>query len=258
MSLRSRRCRGVLEVKRTGIDAHDRGPYQLFMLVLCGMALLVLGTGAFVQWSESTRTILNYADNVVCALFLIDFLITLRRAPDKKHYLLTWGWIDLLSSIPMIDALRWGRVARAMRILRVLRGVKSARALTHFMLGKRTESAVLASVLVALVVVVASSIAVLEFEKPDGGNIATAQDAMWWSVSTMTTVGYGDRYPITSEGRLVAVFLMAAGVGLFGTLSGAIASWFLSPVAKEADVDLEEIKRLLLEVRSRLKDQQTL
>lgn len=207
-------------MKRTGIDAHDRGPYQLFMLALCGMALLVLGTGAFVQWSESTRTILSYADDVVCALFLVDFLITLRRAQDKKHYLLTWGWIDLLSSIPMIDALRWGRVARFMRILRVLRGVKSARALTHFMLGKRTESAVLASVLVALIVVVASSISVLEFEKPDGGNIATAQDAMWWSISTMTTVGYGDRYPITSEGRLVAVFLMATGVGCLARSPG--------------------------------------
>ncbi len=221
--------------------------------MLCGIALLVLATGAFVQWSESTRTILNYADNVVCALFLIDFLITLRPAQDKMHYLLTWGWIDLLSSVPMIDALRWGRVARAMRILRVLRGVRSARALTHFMLGKRTESAVLAAVLVALVVIVASSISVLEFELPEGGNIATAQDAMWWSISTMTTVGYGDRYPITSEGRLVAVFLMATGVGLFGTLSGAIASWFLSPAAKDADVDLEEVKRLLLEVRNRLK-----
>ena len=79
---------------------------------------------------------------------------------------------------------------------------------------------------------------------------------MWWSISTMTTVGYGDRYPITSEGRLVAVFLMATGVGLFGTLSGAVASWFLSPATTDADVDREEIKHLLLEVRNRLKDQQ--
>jgi voltage-gated potassium channel len=65
----------------------------------------------------------------------------------------------------------------------------------------------------------------------------------------MTTVGYGDWYPITSEGRLVAFFLMAAGVGLFGTVSGAVASWFLSPAAEEAEVDLEEIKALLVELR---------
>ena len=70
----------------------------------------------------------------------------------------------------------------------------------------------------------------------------------------MTTVGYGDRVPITSEGRIVAIFLMAAGVGLFGTQSGAIASWFLSPAAQAADLDREEIKALLRDVRSRLAD----
>jgi hypothetical protein len=60
--------------------------------------------------------------------------------------------------------------------------------------------------------------------------------------------------PITSKRRLVAVFLMAAGVGLCGTLSGAIASWFLSPAAKETDLDLQEVKHLLLKVRGRLKE----
>lgn len=54
---------------------------------------------------------------------------------------------------------------------------------------------------------------------------------MWWAISTMTTVGYGDAYAVTSEGRLVAVFLMAAGVGVFGTLAGLAASWFLSPAS---------------------------
>jgi voltage-gated potassium channel len=118
-------------------------------------------------------------------------------------------------------------------------------------MARRAESAFLASILISIFMIVACSIAILEFEVPEGGNIATAQDAMWWAVSTMTTVGYGDRYPITSEGRLVAVFLMAAGVGLFGIVSGSVASWFMSPAAKHADVDLEEIKHLLQELRDR-------
>ena len=242
---------------RSGKSSPDHGPYQLFMLILSVWALAVLAATRFLPWSESTRTILSYADNLVCGLFFIDFVVTISRAQDRRRYFVTWGWIDLLSSIPTVDALRWGRIARVMRIVRVLRAVKSVRALTHFMANRRAESAVLASLLIALLVLVASSIAILEFEMPEGGNIASAEDAMWWAVSTMTTVGYGDRYPITSEGRLVAVFLMAAGVGLFGTLSGAVASWFLSPATKEADVDLQEVKVLLLEVRNQLKESQS-
>lgn len=228
-------------------------PYELFMLTLCVWALIVLAAGTFIRWDESTRTILEYADLVICLLFFSDFVVTFTRAKgwDKWAYLRSWGWIDLLSSIPTVDALRWGRAARLTRILRVLRGVKSARELTHFVVDRRAESAFLAAMLVSLLLVVSCSIAVLEFEVPDGGNIQTAQDAMWWAVSTMTTVGYGDRYPITAEGRIVAIFLMAAGVGLFGTMSGLIASWFLSPNAKETDSDLEEIKSLLLELRNR-------
>lgn len=194
----------------------DVTPYQLFMLSLCAWALIILGAGSFFRWSESTRMILAYADTVVCGLFFVDFLFAFSRAPRKLRYLRTWGWIDLLSSIPTLDSLRWGRAARVMRILRVLRGVKSARAMAHFVVGRREESALLASLLLSLLLIVCCSIAVLEFEVPAGGNIASAEDAMWWAVTTMTTVGYGDRYPITSEGRMVGIFLMAAGVGVFG------------------------------------------
>ena len=78
----------------------------------------------------------------------------------------TWGWIDLLSSIPTVDTLRWGRAGRMMRIIRVLRGLKSARALTHFVVGRRAESAFLASILVALLLLVSARIAIVEFEVP--------------------------------------------------------------------------------------------
>ena len=139
-----------------------------------------------------------------------------------------------------------------MRILRVLRGLKSARTVAHFLASKRQESAFLASVLLCLLIIVSCSIAVLQFEVPGGGNIASAQDAVWWAASTMTTVGYGDKFPVTMEGRMVAVFLMAAGVGAFGVLSGLVAAWFLSPVVQETDSDVEELKTLIRQLQAQI------
>jgi voltage-gated potassium channel len=230
----------------------DVGPYQLFMLTLCVWALMTLSAGTFFPLDPATQTILDYADTAVCVLFFADFLYTFSRAPNKARYFFTWGWIDLLSSIPTVGPLRWGRAARALRILRILRAVRSTRALAQFVLGRRAEFAFLSSVLLSLLLTVVASITMLEFEVPAGGNIQTAEDAMWWALSTITTVGYGDRYPTTSEGRLVAVCLMAAGVGMFGTLSGLIASWFLSPAAMEADTDLARIETQLVVIHGQL------
>ncbi|MBM3854857.1 MAG: two pore domain potassium channel family protein [Verrucomicrobia bacterium] len=90
--------------------------------------------------------------------------------------------------------------------------------------------------------IVTSSVAMLWFERGEGANIRTAGDAVWWSVATVTTVGYGDRYPVTTDGRLVAGTLMIAGVGLFGALSGLVASLFLG--------NREDEKALAAEIRA--------
>jgi voltage-gated potassium channel len=65
----------------------------------------------------------------------------------------------------------------------------------------------------------------LQFENSPESNIRTAEDALWWSYTTITTVGYGDRYPVTSEGRIIGVMLMTVGVGIFGTYTAIISSW---------------------------------
>ena len=224
------------------------GPYQLFVLVLCVWAILILGVDSAVSLAPETRTILLYADTLVCGIFFGDFLHSLYKAPNRGAYLLRWGWIDLLSSIPSVGVLRIGRAARIMRVLRVLRGVKSAGAIAHFVAARRAQSTVLVSVLLAILLLVVASIAILQFESSPAANIRTAEDAMWWAVSTMATVGYGDRYPVSAEGRVVAVFLMVGGVGLFGVVSGLVASWFLTPVAKDSESELEEIRDLLRQV----------
>lgn len=227
--------------------------YELFVLFLCVFALGVLTVEAIVAVDPATRTILDYADVLVCALFLVDFVVSFTRAPNRWRYLYTWGWIDLLSSIPMLDPLRWGRIARMARIFRVLRAVKATRIIASFVLDRRSESALLAAALISILLVVFSSIAMLHVETgAEGINIKTAEDALWWAFATVTTVGYGDRFPVTSEGRFIAVMLMTAGVGLFGTFSGLVAAWFLAPGAKTQETELEALRQELAAIKQLL------
>jgi voltage-gated potassium channel len=232
-------------------------PYLVFMLLLSLIALVALAVEVAFPLDQGTRTILAYGDLLVCGLFFLDFLIVLRRAEDKWKYLATWGWLDLVSSVPAVSALRFARAARVVRILRVLRGVRAARILTRFVLERRAQSAVLAAALVTIILVVVSAISVLHFEVPANGNIRTPEDAAWWAITTITTVGYGDKVPITSEGRLVAAILMVAGFGLFATVSGSLAAWFLAPSGARREDQIESLRAEIAEIKSLLKKQHT-
>ncbi|MEI8373516.1 MAG: ion transporter [Planctomycetota bacterium] len=217
------------------------GSYQLFMLILCLYALGALAAQNFVRFEPETQGILDYADFVVCALFFVDFVVSFLRAPDRWHYFVSWGWLDLLSSIPTLDVVRWGRAARVVRVFRVLRGLRATRLLASLVLRRRAENTFLAAGLVAILLVVFCSIAMLHFETEPESNIKTAEDSIWWAFATITTVGYGDRYPVTSEGRLIAGILMCAGVGLFGTFAGFLAAWFIGdPKSQSNNPDCRE------------------
>ncbi|HWM92466.1 MAG TPA: ion transporter [Thermoanaerobaculia bacterium] len=231
-------------------------PYLVFMLLLSIYAVAALALTTFIDLPSPTRTILGYADNAICILFFLDFLITLARSSNRSRYLLTWGWLDLLSSIPPLDALRWGRAARILRIFRVLRGIKATKVLTEFILYRRTQSAFLAALLVSLLLVVLSAAAVLQFETSPEANIRTPEDAIWWAIVTVTTVGYGDKFPLSTEGRFIAALLMTAGVGLFGTFSGFVAAWFLeSPARQSAELDaIQRLSQEVNELREELRD----
>lgn len=75
--------------------------------------------------------------------------------------------------------------------------------------------------------IIFSSIAILQVEVDTNSNIKTSEDAIWWAYVTITTVGYGDKFPITTEGRMIVALLMTVGVGLFGTFTAYLASWFV-------------------------------
>jgi voltage-gated potassium channel len=226
--------------------------YQLFMLALCILALGLIGAQAAAALAPETRQILDVADLGLCALFFGDFLLSLWRAESRWRYLYTWGWIDLVSSIPAVSGLRWGRAARVVRILRALRGVRATRVLARAILTHRAQSVFLAVMLVSLLLLVFSSIMILQFENVPEANIKNGSDAIWWAFVTITTVGYGDRFPVTPEGRVVAALLMTAGVGLFGTFSGFVASWFIAPKAVAESTELAALRNEIALLRAAL------
>lgn len=230
----------------------ESGPYTIFILAVSIFAILAMSARAFLEINPDTQTILEYADDGICILFFLDFLISFMKAENKAGYFFKWGWIDLLSSIPMVDSLRWGRLARIMRIFRVLRGFRSAKILGAFIVNRRAEGSFLAAVLITILLIVISSISILQFESAPESNIKSADDALWWSMTTITTVGYGDKYPVTPEGRLIASMLMLSGLGLFGTLSGFVASWFLQPKKEEKDTEIQELVAEVKLLRSEL------
>ena len=230
------------------------GIYDLFMLGVCIYVLVTLAAMTFFRLDASTSKILNYFDTVVCFFFLIDFLIRFTKAESKFNYLTReWGVIDLISSIPLLGPLRWGRFSRVIRILRLLRGVKSTKLIIQHALNRRAESTFAAAALIALIVVVYASISILYFERGvDGAKIITPEDAMWWAVVTITTVGYGEIYPVTSGGRLVGVIVMTAGVALFGALTGFVAVWFLAPTQIDEKAELESLRKKLARIEEHL------
>jgi len=226
----------------------------LLEIAVLGLSVYVLGAllaQTVFHVSPEVSLLLDRIDTVVCVVFLADFAVRFRRAPSKLVFM-KWGWIDLVSSIPAYDFLRWGRMVRVIRIIRILRAFRSSRHLVAFLYLRRTRNLALTVVLTAFVLVIFSSIAVLVFEDEKESNIRTPFDAVWWAVSTMTTVGYGDKVPVTMEGKIVAMILMVTGVALFGVLTGLFARLFVQPELKKEDADIAALAQEIRLLRERL------
>jgi len=228
--------------------------YQVFMLVLSIAALALAAAMALVDTRGPIGELLEYADLAVCVVFLIDFAVTFAYSPNKLRYLATWGWLDALSAIPAIDVARWGRAARIFRVLRVLRAFRATRVVAALAIQYRARNAFLAAALLLMLTVFTCSVGVLHFEGDAGGNIRTAPDALWWAVATVTTVGYGDFYPVTWEGRLIAAMLMITGVGVFSAIAGAMSTVFLAPTVSQESHELKRLAGELANLRRLLEE----
>lgn len=208
------------------------GFLNLAVLVLSVYVLVALIVDTTFKLSEETSRLLNYIDVAICIFFFLEFCIRFYQAENKLKFM-RWGWIDLVSSIPMINFLRFGRIFRLIRLFRILRAFRTTKHFVTYIFKSKAQGAFTSATILAILLIIFSSIAILQVENAPTSNIKTAEDAIWWSYVTITTVGYGDKFPITTEGRIIAMFLMTAGVGLFGTFTAYIASIFVVDNKKE-------------------------
>jgi voltage-gated potassium channel len=212
--------------------------YEIFILVLTVMSLIVMAL-VILPLSPATHETLLWFDNAICFVFLADFAYNITGSrPRSEYFIHRRGWLDLLGSIPTLGFFRFtalfrlARLSRLARIMRLLSG-QHKRELIDDIVRNRGQYALFVTLMLVFIVLATGTILVLQFESssPDA-NITTGGDALWWAFVTLTTVGYGDQYPVTLLGRVTGVGVMAAGIGVIGALASILAS-ILVPSPKE-------------------------
>jgi voltage-gated potassium channel len=191
--------------------------WSVTLTVLAVLFLIVFSVPAFVvDLSDNALSSIELVQWICWLAFAFDLFIGILTSKSKKQYLLKHP-LELLSVLlPFL---------RPLRLMRVISF--GGLALQKIALGKQFAI----TVKVALTAVFVSYIAAVQItiseRNVEGSNIKSFSDGLWWAVTTVTTVGYGDRFPTTTEGRILAVMLMLVGISLVGVITASVASWFV-------------------------------
>jgi len=193
-------------------ESHTQRPLTaLAVAFLVVYAIPILRPGA----DATLLTACAAASWGIWAAFALDYLIRLALAQERLAFI-RGHLLELIAvALPML---------RPLRALRVLSLANLAARMDEE--GGLFESVAQAVAAAVALVVLVSSLAILDAERgADNASIATFGDAIWWAIATITTVGYGDLYPVTTAGRAVASFLMLTGIALIGVVTASIATW---------------------------------
>jgi len=207
--------------------------YEAFIGVL---SVVSIANIAFIYLARSDQVdaVVQIMSGILSAIFLADFTFRFVTAGEDRwrYFFKQFGWADLVASVP-IPQLKILRVFRLFRAYRLGSEYGVRNMLRNFW-EQRAQSALLAVLLFIILLLEFGSMAMVWAEEgAPNANITTGGDAVWWAYVTITTVGYGDQYPVTSWGRFIGFLVLSGGVALFGTLTGYLANLFLSPAREE-------------------------
>lgn len=217
------------------------------LAVLAALFLLAYAAPILDQrLAPGLRAVCHWTDYAVWIVFAVDYLTRLTLAERRWSY-----WVRHLHDLAMIAL----PVLRPLRLLRLLMLLRLLNRRAASSLHGRVVAYVAGSTLILLV---CASLAALDAERGHrGANITTFGDALWWSVTTVSTVGYGDHYPITTEGRFVAVGLMLGGVALIGVVTATFASWLVDRVRAVTEDEQAATRADIAALRAEIVDLKT-
>lgn len=209
---------------------------ELPMILLSIVYVFVFAAGYLARPGSGLREEALLVEGIIVAVFAAELVVKVAVARNRIAYLRE-NW--LLVAIVLLPFLRPLRVLAIVRVVPfLLRGLSGVRRVMDRYQG--------ANVLVlGGITILCGTGLVLIFERGAGGPIQSFGDALWWTLATVTTVGYGDTYPVTSAGRAVAVFVMAVGIAVFGVLTAGIAAYFVESSAGEERERDDRLDRIL-------------
>jgi voltage-gated potassium channel len=225
------------------VDAwHDRTD-----LAMAALAVLFLAVYATEVLAESItggwRTTLRIVDYAIWLVFVAEFLIRLGLARQRGRYVLRHLPDLAMLALPFL------------RSLRILRLIPLMRALNRWVANSLRGRLVVYGTTTAILLVFTGALAELDAERHHpGASITGFGVALWWTVVTISTVGYGDFVPVTTEGRFVAAGVMISGLMLVGAITASFATWLIDRLRVEGQADRTATHRDLLELHARLAD----
>lgn len=228
------------ELKNTG--------YEIFIGILSILSIVNIVL-LFAIDDPNLDAVLYVMNVLFSVVFLADFTFRLLTADSKSRYFFReFGWADLLASLPF-EQLKILRVFRVVRVFRLLRAY-GAKNIVRSLVKDRAGSALYVLLVMGILLLEFGSLAILKLEQfQSGANITTGSDAIWYVLVTISTVGYGDQFPVTNQGRLLGALIIGVGVGIFGTFTGYLANFFLAPQKKAT---VPETSAAEVDVRSKV------
>lgn len=197
------------------------------------MLLLSIAFIAVIVWpiadahvGARTRTLLTAVDDGLWAAFALEYVTLVATAPNRGRYVVRHVPELLMVLLPML---------RPLRMLRVLRlgsvAASGAQRSRHLLVSR---APLYAAGLASLAVVSAAVMELNAEQHAPGARITDMGRALWWGVATITTVGYGDVYPVSASGKVIAAALMLTGIGLIGVITASVAAWFIGAEETQA------------------------